>query len=538
MASDVIVTYPGAPWGSHSICYAIGDNHRIYRQMIQEMPPGNKWEMCSKGDVKGIAIAGNIVYAVGLNNCVYKQYVLSMHTTSTWTRISGPGVVRICVDDSGSSTFVHGSGSTIYGVGVDGRIYKQDLPSMTTSSEWVLCSPSGPWIDICVGAKYPYQPCMWALGQDEAIYKLDIKHLGTDNESWYKLRAPAQGFRSIAFVENLVERIVGALDRDKPHLFAVGPHKTVVFSEAQNAMLSRKEWQVISGPSVICAAIVTREVTMDPSHNCISMAHNCTTRKTLMHTFNYLDLDRGVVENDMQVEWGESREERERNFAEGKGPRPGGWYHYRDNQGVRREMTQLLSEESRRRWGGQGTIKDVTYGNTLGEYMDSQLRSSLKKCVGSLLRGELWRLDRDLEHSCEMVELYFVGQNGAGDVLTLAEFGEDPERTHFFFEYFVNYPIVMTMTVDAGPMVGIMALFKQHDTDGDGSLSLEEIQKLFMAIRPSYFGKFGTDEWAQIFAVCDMNNDGKISIPELLKTLVGAELTETALKSLKPFTRL
>merc|ERR1712241_714762 len=61
----------------------------------------------------------------------------------------------------------------------------------------------------------------------------------------------------------------------------------------------------------------------------------------------------------------------------------------------------------------------------------------------------------------------------------------------------------------------IRQAFKRFDADGDGEISLQELKS-----GASSLGKFSDGELAAVFAMGDVDNDGKISFPEFAKLII------------------
>ncbi|CAN0368049.1 unnamed protein product, partial [Discosporangium mesarthrocarpum] len=71
-------------------------------------------------------------------------------------------------------------------------------------------------------------------------------------------------------------------------------------------------------------------------------------------------------------------------------------------------------------------------------------------------------------------------------------------------------------------------MIRKHDTNGNGTLEFDEFKKLFQE-RLTF--KNTREEYAEAFRAVDKNKDGKLSIGELNRLMVGVgcELTETEL---------
>ena len=70
-------------------------------------------------------MSDDTVYGVGMDQRIYKQKLNTMTPDSAWTLASKGKVTAIAI-----------RGDTIYGVGVNNRIYMQKLSSMTPDSAW------------------------------------------------------------------------------------------------------------------------------------------------------------------------------------------------------------------------------------------------------------------------------------------------------------------------------------------------------------------------------------------------------------------
>jgi hypothetical protein len=102
------------------------------------------WKVASAGDVTSIAIHAKTIYGVGLDNKLYKQDVDEMSLASSWTLAAEGDMISIAIYRG-----------TIYGVGTDNKVYTQRLREMTTSSSWTLIS-AGDVLNIAINAGTMY----------------------------------------------------------------------------------------------------------------------------------------------------------------------------------------------------------------------------------------------------------------------------------------------------------------------------------------------------------------------------------------------
>ena len=82
-------------------------------------------DAATQAEKVSIAISDDTVYGVGMDQRIYKQKLNTMTADSAWTTASKGKVTAIAI-----------RGDTIYGVGVNNRIYMQKLSSMTPDSAW------------------------------------------------------------------------------------------------------------------------------------------------------------------------------------------------------------------------------------------------------------------------------------------------------------------------------------------------------------------------------------------------------------------
>eukprot|EP00931_Biecheleriopsis_adriatica_P051879 TRINITY_DN30129_c0_g1_i1.p1 TRINITY_DN30129_c0_g1~~TRINITY_DN30129_c0_g1_i1.p1 ORF type:complete len:621 (+),score=82.28 TRINITY_DN30129_c0_g1_i1:65-1927(+) len=225
--------------------HGVGTDHRIY---VCDFAHSSSWKLASKGSIKDIAISGMFVYGVGMNDCVYRQYLYSMDSNSPWTRMSSPGVTKICLWEGGQTSTSTG-GSIIYGLSPDGKIHKQDTKAMNTSSEWTPCSPSGPWHDIAVTSSFPEPSMIYALDAEGYIYKLAINNLGKE-ENWSKLK---KGGDVKAFT-------IYGCDENEPEVFVVRDGGKVFRCDLWGVENSKySEWFELTTPNMLSVAISALE---------------------------------------------------------------------------------------------------------------------------------------------------------------------------------------------------------------------------------------------------------------------------------------
>merc|ERR1740121_1690349 len=72
--------------------YAVGTDHKVYRQAIARMRPLTRWELASEGlAVSAIAIRGDVVYGVMHGNEIRSQSLQSMGDCRNWSLAFGSG---------------------------------------------------------------------------------------------------------------------------------------------------------------------------------------------------------------------------------------------------------------------------------------------------------------------------------------------------------------------------------------------------------------------------------------------------------------
>jgi len=163
---------PPCPAGT---VYTTGQNNKVYKRDHCTMMKESDFSRTSKGNVKNIAIGGNMIYGVGTNNNIYWQ-TLSLMTTSTNWHHKGKGDIRSIAID----------GNTIYGVGGgsntegDFCVYKQELSKMTPTSEWVKTS-RGYVESIAIKGDIIY-----GVGKDHCVYQQDLSKMTTTSHGWVK----------------------------------------------------------------------------------------------------------------------------------------------------------------------------------------------------------------------------------------------------------------------------------------------------------------------------------------------------------------
>ena len=79
--------------------------------------------------VTSIAIKDGTIYGIGNDKKIYEQILSAMSTSPSWVWDSAGDIMSIAIKDD-----------TIYGIGTDKRLYKLTLSAMSTSSSKALAS--------------------------------------------------------------------------------------------------------------------------------------------------------------------------------------------------------------------------------------------------------------------------------------------------------------------------------------------------------------------------------------------------------------
>jgi len=151
--------------------YAVGADHRLYKQELQDLGTETSWKLAASGHFKSLAADGAMLYTVGEDDGrVYAQSVLNMSLEAEW-RVSSAGDVE-WIALSGDPA------DTIYKVGADRRIYRQSLRNMTASSPW-----AGPF---CAGARVKSiavaGDTLFGVGLDDEVHLQALSALGSSNK--------------------------------------------------------------------------------------------------------------------------------------------------------------------------------------------------------------------------------------------------------------------------------------------------------------------------------------------------------------------
>jgi hypothetical protein len=158
--------------------FAVGQDNRVYKQtiagLVEDMASldscggAKSWTLASRTGVSSIAIEQGSMYGAGSDGRVYKQELSSMTTSSPWDVVSGPAVSDIAV-----------AGNTIYGIGRNGQLFKQLLSTMSRSSSWVLAAQGG----LKSVTTVPDLGLVLAVGSDDSLRGQFVSEM-TSASSW------------------------------------------------------------------------------------------------------------------------------------------------------------------------------------------------------------------------------------------------------------------------------------------------------------------------------------------------------------------
>lgn len=145
--------------------YGVSLEHKICRSPVVAH---SSWAPIGAGTMTSLAInaEGDTIYGAGADGKVYSQDLLTMSPGTPWTEVGSSYVTSIAIQ-----------GSTIYGVGSDKRVYMQPLETLATNSSWEVAS------SCCVLQIAAADGILYAVHEDLNIYgQIDI--LMTTNSNW------------------------------------------------------------------------------------------------------------------------------------------------------------------------------------------------------------------------------------------------------------------------------------------------------------------------------------------------------------------
>mmetsp|Transcript_123562 Transcript_123562/g.394734 ORF Transcript_123562/g.394734 Transcript_123562/m.394734 type:complete len:474 (-) Transcript_123562:45-1466(-) len=145
----------------HESVYGIGLNNVVLFQPLPSLSKTSDWVEQSKGPLKSITIEGATIYAVKDDMRIYRQMLVTMNTESQWIGpLSGDEVLSVAV-----------AGGYVYGIkNSDKRVYKQVLVQMTTENKW-----DGPVSDeMELSSISIYEDQMYGVGIDGKFYRQNV----------------------------------------------------------------------------------------------------------------------------------------------------------------------------------------------------------------------------------------------------------------------------------------------------------------------------------------------------------------------------
>jgi len=113
-----------------------------------------------------IAIQGNTIYGVGQDKFVYRQQLSHMNPSSLWENASQCCILEIALADG-----------IIYGVGPDNIVYKQADVLMSPDTAWIPASKAGVFSIAVRG------DTIYGIGMDKAMYTQTLSRMTLDS-SW------------------------------------------------------------------------------------------------------------------------------------------------------------------------------------------------------------------------------------------------------------------------------------------------------------------------------------------------------------------
>ncbi|CAE7247662.1 GSO1 [Symbiodinium sp. CCMP2592] len=138
-----------------------GDDGLVYRNADDllglNMGP---WEVAGPCCMVELAIAGPTIYGFGMDNRVWKQSLIIMSLDTSWELASGGNV---------TSGAIHSD--VFYAVDTEGKLCKQEVMKMTPTSSWEATGAATSWANIQLKAITFLSEFMFGLGRDGAVYK-------------------------------------------------------------------------------------------------------------------------------------------------------------------------------------------------------------------------------------------------------------------------------------------------------------------------------------------------------------------------------
>ena len=150
---------------SNTCMYGVSISGQVLSQQFSAVTPWRKWNLVGNGWVKSVAIGGDRnLYGVGIDGCLYKQCIETMSLKESWeiirTNDSQQGLTNISVDVRSGIIYAIRRTREVKKWNVSendrsGLIYKQKLSNLSTST-WDLAIQGQIVEALTVGGGYMY----------------------------------------------------------------------------------------------------------------------------------------------------------------------------------------------------------------------------------------------------------------------------------------------------------------------------------------------------------------------------------------------
>jgi len=208
--------------------YSIGNDKKIYKQVLSNMDPQSPWLLAGGGDSSSITVDGDTIFSVGSDKQVYKQAMSTMSTSSDWALAGKGSLLSVAID-----------GDMIYGVGDDNQIYKQVLSTMSPSSDWSWAG-KGDVTAIAIDGDSIY-----GVGMDHLVYKQTLSAMSTGEWS----------LAGRGFIRDI------AIDGDT--IYATGLSKRV-WQQSLATMTPTSQWSLAGAGDVLSLATTSKSQMSNP----------------------------------------------------------------------------------------------------------------------------------------------------------------------------------------------------------------------------------------------------------------------------------
>jgi hypothetical protein len=147
---------------------AIFQNDALYHKSFTNKTEDATWTLKDQSGLLSIAVVGDTMYGVS-NDHKVKREALTIH--DRWAPMANGAMQSVAIGPNED---------TIYGLGVDGKVYMQSLMLMSPDTEWLLADGAASFVSITIQGNMIY-----GVAKDKRVYKQTVSTMHEhDHNTW------------------------------------------------------------------------------------------------------------------------------------------------------------------------------------------------------------------------------------------------------------------------------------------------------------------------------------------------------------------